>query len=160
MRNFPPAYRRGLTEGQTLVAGQHATLPTTSTQPTLAAAHYTVAAAYQTWLARYQAADMGGVAALYATAGELLPAYSPTISGRAAIQAFWQGCFDMGIGAMLRETHQVSCLADRITEVGAYRFLDRHQRVRDTGTYQIIWNEDQGQWQIQCDRWVSNFAIG
>jgi ketosteroid isomerase-like protein len=85
-----------------------------------------------------------------------MPAYSAAICGRAAIQAFWQGCLDMGIGAMAREPSTIDCLVDTANEIGTYRFLDDRGQVLDVGKYVTIWKIQQGLWQIQCDIWTSN----
>lgn len=125
-------------------------------QPTSENVHAAVRRAHQQWLARFQQGDAAGVAAIYAEEGQLLPAYSAAISGRSAIQAFWQGCIDMGICAMHHTPHEVDCLADTVNEVGEYCFLDRYNQVLDVGKYVVIWKWQQGQWQIQRDIWTSN----
>jgi len=125
-------------------------------QPTSQELHATVAAIYQRLLVSFAQRDVATVAAIYAEDGQILPVYSPAISGRAAIQAFWQGCIDMGIGAMRRTPREVDCLGDTSNEMGDYAFLDRHGRVLDVGKYVVIWKKQHGQWQIQRDIWTSN----
>lgn len=85
-----------------------------------------------------------------------MPAYSAAICRRPAIQAFWQGCFDMGIGAMLREPSTIDYLLNTANEVGAYRFLDSRNRLLDVGKYVTIWQQRQNLWQIHCEIWTSN----
>ncbi|MFN8440628.1 MAG: DUF4440 domain-containing protein [Caldilineaceae bacterium] len=117
-------------------------------------------AAQQQLCISFERSDAAGVAAIYAEAGQIMPAYSAAIRGRAAIQAFWQGCIDMGICTMQRIPLEVDSLAGTINEVGVYRFFDRQQHVLDVGKYVIIWKEQGGQWQIQCDIWTSNLPSG
>ncbi|MFN8445644.1 MAG: DUF4440 domain-containing protein [Caldilineaceae bacterium] len=121
--------------------------------------HAAVMFAHQQWMVSFRQGDAVGVATLYAETGQIMPAYSAAIHRRAAIQAFWQGCIDMGICAMQRIPLEVDCLGDTINEVGEYHFLDRQQRVIDVGKYVIIWKQQQGQWQIQCDIWTSNLPF-
>ena len=120
------------------------------------AIHAALILAHQQLLASFWQGNALGIAAIYAEEGQLLPAYSATINGRVAIQAFWQGCIDMGIYAMQRTPREVDCLANTVNEVGEYRFLDCHNRVLDVGKYVVIWKWRQGQWQIQRDIWTSN----
>jgi ketosteroid isomerase-like protein len=127
-----------------------------TTQPGLDEVHRTIDAKHQQWLSTFSQEDAAGVAAIYAEEGRIMPAYSTAITGRAAIQAFWQGCFDMGICTMLRKTHAIDWLVDTVNEVGEYRFLDRHDRILDVGKYVIIWKWKAEQWHIQCDIWTSN----
>lgn len=87
-----------------------------------------------------------------------MPAYSDAICSRPAIQAFWQGCFDMGIGAMVREPHTFDILTYTANEIGVYRFLDTRNRLLDVGKYVTIWQQRRGLWQIHCDIWTSNLA--
>lgn len=122
-------------------------LPTTQT---------TLHAAQCQWMASFAQGQIAQLAALYSEDGQLLPAYSATISGRAAIQAFWQGCFDMGIHRVQRTPLEVDCLTNTAHEVGEYRFCNRHGRVLDIGKYVVIWKAQQGEWQIQHDIWTSN----
>lgn len=116
--------------------------------------------AQQQLCACFASGDATGVAAIYAEAGQIMPAYSPAIRGRAAIQAFWQGCIDMGICTMQRIPLEVDALAGTINEVGEYRFFDRQQHNLDVGKYVIIWKEQGGQWQIQRDIWTSDLPSG
>lgn len=118
----------------------------------LAAIHAT----HRQWTAWFAQGQIAQLAALYTEAGQLLPAYSPAISGRLAIQAFWQGCFDMGIHRVQRTPLEVDCLTTTAHDVGKYRFCNRHGRVLDIGKYVVIWKAQQGQWQIQHDIWTSN----
>lgn len=112
----------------------------------------------QQWLCYFRQGNAAGLATLYTVTGQIMPAYSAAICGRPAIQAFWQGCFDMGIGAMLREPATIDCLLTTANEIGVYRFLDTRNRLLDVGNYVTIWQRRQAIWQIACDIWTSNLA--
>ncbi len=142
--------------GQMTIFRAEANVAPMTSQPTMEAIYAAVLTVHQEWMASFRQGDAASIAALYGKAGQLLPAYSAAISGRAAIQAFWQGCIDMGICAMQRTPLEVDCLAETVNEVGEYRFLDCHNHVLDVGKYVVIWKEQQGQWQIQRDIWTSN----
>ena len=125
-------------------------------RPTSQELQATIAAIYQAVLVSFAQRDVAMVAASYAEEGQILPAYSAAIRGRAAIQAFWQGCIDMGIGAMRRTSREIDCLGDTVNEMGDYAFLDRRGRLLDVGKYVVIWKVQNGRWQIQRDIWTSN----
>ncbi len=118
----------------------------------------TICWAAQQWQSHFRQGDAAGLARLYTETGQLMPAYSAAICRRPAIQAFWQGCFDMGIGAMVREPSTIDYSLNTANEIGAYRFLDRRNRLLDVGKYVTIWQHHQGLWQIHCDIWTSNLA--
>jgi len=127
-----------------------------TTKPTLDEVYIAIRTAQQQLLTSFHQRNAAEVAACYAAEGQILPAYSAAISGRAAIQAFWQGCIDMGIGTLQRTPLEIDCLAGTVNEVGEYRFLDRQGHVLDVGKYVVIWKEQHDQWQIQRDIWTSN----
>ncbi len=76
-------------------------------------------------MASFAQGDAAGIASIYTEDGQLLPAYSPAIAGRAAIQAFWQGCIDMGICALHRQPTEVDPLNETVNEVGTYTLYGR-----------------------------------
>ncbi len=122
----------------------------------MSAIHAAVFAAHQQLLARFHQGNAAGIAALYAEDGQILPAHSSTIRGRAAIQAFWQGCIDLGICIMQRTPLKVDCLAETVNDVGDYTFFDRAGKVLDVGKYVLIWKKHPDSWQIDCDIWTTN----
>ena len=75
---------------------------------------------------------------------------------RRGIAAFWQGCFDMGLAAMVRTPSTIDWPCDSANEVGDYHLRNRQGQLVDVGKYVTVWKAHQGQWQIQCDRWTSN----
>lgn len=113
-------------------------------------------AAHQQMMAHFAQTDAAGVAAIYTTDAQLLPVYSATISGRAAIQAFWQGCIDMGITAIQRNATEIEQLGTTANEVGRYTLLGHTGKVLDIGKYVIIWKEQAGDWKIHRDIWTSD----
>lgn len=123
-----------------------------TSQPTIGAIH----AAHQQMLASFRQGDAAGVAALYGEEGQILPAHSSAIRGRAAVQAFWQGCIDVGICVMQRTPLEVDCLAETVNDVGDYTFFDRAGKVLDVGKYVLIWKKHPNGWQIDRDIWTTD----
>mgnify|MGYP000662679473 CR=1 FL=1 len=85
-----------------------------------------------------------------------MPVYSAAIRGQAAIQAFWQGCFDMGIGSLERKPSKVDLLGSTANEVGTYALYRRTSLLVDMGKYIVIWKRQHRQWKIYRDIWTSN----
>ena len=63
-----------------------------------------IAAAVENFMAAFNRGDAAGLADFYTENGQLLPTGSDFITGKAAIQTFWQGAMDMGI-----KTAKLSC---------------------------------------------------
>jgi len=59
-----------------------------------------VAAANQKFMAAFARGDGAGIAALYSESGQLVQPNGEVISGREAIQKYWQGTIDSGIKQM------------------------------------------------------------
>jgi ketosteroid isomerase-like protein len=126
------------------------------TRPTSNHSRTDLGQAYQQFMASFDQQDAAGIAALYTEEGQLLPAYSAAIAGRAAIQAFWQGCIDMGICALHRQPAEVDQLNETVNEIGAYTLYGRAGKLLDVGKYVLIWKWAQDRWQIYRDIWTSN----
>ncbi len=126
------------------------------TQPTSNHPRTDLGQVYQQFMASFDQQDATGIAALYTEEGQLLPAYSTAIAGRAAIQAFWQGCIDMGICALRRQPIEVDQLNETVNEIGAYELYGRDGKLLDVGKYVVIWKWVQDRWQIYRDIWTSN----
>ena len=115
-----------------------------------------ILAAHQRLMVSFTLGDAAGVATVYAADGQLLPVYSNAISGQAAIQAFWQGCFDMGIGSFERKPSEVEFFGTTANEVGSYVLYGRNHKVIDIGKYIVIWKLQHREWKIYRDIWTSN----
>ena len=104
--------------------------------------------------------DAAGVTAVYAEDGKLLPSNSPMLSGRQAIQEFWQGVIDSGIRGATVETVDLEELGDTAIEVGAYTLDIRPaggEATQDVGKYVIIWKRQaDGSWKWAVDIFNTN----
>jgi ketosteroid isomerase-like protein len=131
-----------------------------TSQPTSEHAQAAISAAHQELMASFASGDAAGVGAVYAGAAQLLPAYSAAIAGQGAIQAFWQGCLDMGICSLQRTCTELDLLAATANEMGHYILYGRNGKVLDVGKYVVIWKVQSGQWKIHRDIWTSNLPPG
>jgi uncharacterized protein (TIGR02246 family) len=100
--------------------------------------------------------DAAAVAALYSTDGQVMPAGSAPIRGAEAIQKFWQGALDSGIGAVGLKTIDVFGRGPTATEVGEYELRDKAGKVLDHGKYIVIWRHSDGTWKLLRDMFSTN----
>jgi uncharacterized protein (TIGR02246 family) len=110
-----------------------------------------IAAASQKFVATFDKGDAAGVAALYTEGGQLLPPNASSMTGREAIQAFWQGAMDMGIASAQIETLEVEGHGDTAIEVGKYKLFAKDGQELDTGKFIVIWKREGKQWRLHRD---------
>jgi uncharacterized protein (TIGR02246 family) len=126
------------------------------TQSTSAEVHDTIAAANQKFMAAFSRSDAAALAALYTENGQLLPTHSDFVTGRRAIQTFWQDRMDLGVQAVKLEIVEVEGHGDTVNEVGKYIIQGQEGQVMDTGKYVVIWKQIEGQWRLHRDIWNSS----
>jgi uncharacterized protein (TIGR02246 family) len=97
--------------------------------------------------------DAAALAKLYTRGGQLLPPTSELVTGRDAIQAFWQGALDMGLAQARLETVEVEGHRDTAIEVGKYTLLAADGQVADAGKYIVIWKIEGRSWKLHRDIW-------
>jgi uncharacterized protein (TIGR02246 family) len=110
-----------------------------------------IAAGDENFMAAFSRGDAAGLAALYTEDGQILPSNSDFVTGRQAIQAFWQGAMDMGIKSVKLEIVEVEDHGDTAIEVGKYTLQGEAGQVLDTGKYIVIWKQVDGQWKLHRD---------
>ena len=79
--------------------------------------------------------DGAGLAALYTTDGQVMPAGSDPVRGTEAIQKFWQGALDSGISVVELKTLEVFGGGSTATEVGRYELRDKAGKTLDTSAW-------------------------
>jgi len=100
--------------------------------------------------------DGAGLASLYASDGQVLPADSDPIKGAQAIQKFWQGALDSGIAGIGLTTVDLFGRGPTATEVGQYELRDKAGKVLDHGKYIVVWRKEGGKWKLLRDMFSSN----
>jgi uncharacterized protein (TIGR02246 family) len=101
-------------------------------------------------------ADGAALAALYTPDAQVMPAGSGPITGREAIQKFWQGALDSGIGSIGLKTLEVFGQGPTATEVGQYELRDKTGKILDQGKYIVIWRHSNGVWNLLRDMFSTN----
>lgn len=119
--------------------------------PTVAEVHDVISAANETFMAAFNRGDAAGLAALYTENGQALPPNSDFVTGRQAIQTFWQALFDRGIQAANLEIGEVERCGETIFEVSQYTLKTAEGQVVDQGKYVVIWKQENGQWKLHRD---------
>lgn len=121
-----------------------------------AAARGRIEAQNQKFGAAIQKGDAAAIAALYTTDAEALPPNAEAVSGRDAIQKFWQSVIDSGIASAKLTTRDVQSAGDWAWESGEYALAGKDGAALDHGKYVVIWKRVQGQWHLHRDIWNSN----
>jgi len=116
-----------------------------------------IATVNQTFMAAFARGDAAGVAALYTDGGQLLPPGSDMVTGKAGIEAFWQGMLAMGI-IKRAELHRLELdqHGETAIEVGRATLYNAAGEVIDRPKYVVVWKCDAGQWKLHRDIWNSD----
>lgn len=100
--------------------------------------------------------DAAGAAAAYTTSGQAFPPNAAIISGRAALQTYWQGVMNSGVKNVTLETLELFQGDDLAYEIGQAVLYGEGDTILDTAKYMVIWQEQFGQWKWHRDIWNSN----
>jgi len=114
---------------------------------------HAIAAANENFMTNFQQGDAAGVASLYTEDGQVLPPGSDFVTGRSAIQQFWQGAMDMGIKAVKLETVELDGQGDTAIETGKYTLTGEGGQIIDTGKYMVVWKQQEREWRLHRDIW-------
>lgn len=122
----------------------------------LCSAQTAVLVANEHFVNAFLVGDMQGIADHYTAQGRLLLSYTTLITGRLAIQAFWQGVLDMGLCCTERATSEFKSAALLGNEIGIYQLSHRNGMLADRGTYIALWQCLDGLWQVRYEVWRSS----
>jgi len=110
-----------------------------------------IGAANDRFMAAFEEQDAAAVAALYTKKGQVLPPNSDFVTGREAIQAFWQGAMDMGLRRAELELGEVDGLGKTAVEVSRFTLYAEGDAVADKGKYMVVWKKKGGDWKLHRD---------
>ena len=102
--------------------------------------------------------DPAAVASIYTEDAAVLVPNSETISGRAAIEAFWGEYFAAGIGGEGQNT-EVYALGDVGYTVGTFTATDAGGATISEGKYVEIWRHVDGKWRLHRNIWNSSLPL-
>jgi uncharacterized protein (TIGR02246 family) len=115
-----------------------------------------IEAANKQFMNAFGKGDGAAVAALYTAQGQVLPPNGDVITGRPAIQKFWQGVMDSGVKGAKLTTVEASGTGETAYEVGRYELSGADGKALDGGKYIVVWKRDGGQWKLHRDIWNSS----
>ena len=106
------------------------------------------------WGAAFNKGDPAAVAAMYADDAYVLPAGSPMVQGRSAIQDFWKKAMDQ-LGDVKCSTQDVKPLGrSAALEIGTCSFKTKGATPQDGALkYAVVWKKADGQWKLLQDMW-------
>jgi uncharacterized protein (TIGR02246 family) len=113
--------------------------------------HAEIAAANDKFMEGVQQQDAAALAALYTKDGQLLPPNSDFVTGREALQGFWQAVMDMGIRRAELEIGEVEGRGKTAIEVSRFTLYAEGDAVADKGKYIVIWKKKGGVWKLHRD---------
>ena len=101
-----------------------------------------IASANENFMTAFSQGDAAALAALYTENGQVLPPNSEFVTGKEAIQTFWQTLIDMGIKEVNLEIIEVDGHGNTAIEISKYTLKGEGGQVLDKGkfteTYLIV----------------------
>jgi uncharacterized protein (TIGR02246 family) len=110
-----------------------------------------IAAANENFEAAFEQQDAAALAALYTKGGQVLPPNSDVVTGREAIQGFWQAVMDMGIRRAELEIVEVEDHGKTAIEVSRFTLYAEGGAVADRGKYIVVWKKRKTGWKLHRD---------
>lgn len=108
-------------------------------------------AANSRFVATFNRGDAAGLAALYTEDGQLLPPNAGLLTGRTAVEGFWQAAMDMGIKKAAIETGEVEDLGGTAIEVSRFKLYGEGDQELDQGKFIVVWKQVDGEWKLHRD---------
>ena len=97
--------------------------------------------------------DSVGFAAHYTTDACISPSNFPKMCGTAAIMAYFNGGYKMGIRGIKITTDEVMGGKEGVIETGRYEiFADKNMSI-DKGKFIVMWKQENGKWKMHRDVW-------
>jgi uncharacterized protein (TIGR02246 family) len=110
-----------------------------------------IEAAVEAFMAAFNRGDATGLAALYTEDAKLLPPNADFVTGRAAVQAFWQAVMDMGVKSAQLTTDELEDHGDTAIEVGRFKLFGEGEQEIDQGKYIVIFKQVDAEWKLHRD---------
>ncbi len=102
------------------------------------------------FVAAYNAGDAAGVAACYTEDGCFMIPGVPTVRGREALAAAFDGLMGSGVNRVELTTAELLELGDTAIEVGEYK-LFAGDNLADHGRFMVAWRQVDGNWYLHRD---------
>jgi uncharacterized protein (TIGR02246 family) len=115
----------------------------------------------QNFMDAFSRADAAGIAALYTEDTKLLPPGFPMMTGKEAVQSFWQGAMNSGVTEAKLETLELESQGNLASEIGRFTLtvqLQGSETTTMTGKYVVVWKKQDGSWKLHIDIWNTDEA--
>ncbi len=114
--------------------------------------------------AAFSRGDAAGAAAVYTDRGKVMAPDTPVITGREAIQGYWQAVLDMGAKGVSLRTLDLDELGDTAVETGAATLTiqtESGDSVDAEAKYVVIWKrQTDGSWKWDTDCFNFDAPLG
>lgn len=110
-----------------------------------------IEAANDLFMAAFNRGDAAAMAALYTEDGQMLAPNADLMTGRVAVQAFWQAVMDMGVKSVLIITGEVEDHGETAIEISRFKLFAEGDQELDQGKFIVIWKRVEGQWKLHRD---------
>jgi uncharacterized protein (TIGR02246 family) len=101
--------------------------------------------------------DATTIAAMYTEDATVLPAGSPLVRGRDAIQAFWKAGAEQLEGMSLTTVDVQPLGSEAAREIGTFVLKTKGQTPKEIGgKYVVVWQRVGGSWKLGTDIWNSD----
>lgn len=120
-----------------------------------------IASANQNFMDAFSRSDAASIAALYTADATLLPPDNSMMTGKEAIQSFWQGAMEMGIKEAKLDTVGVESEGSLAYEIGRFVLSVQPQDGESTrlaGKYVVVWKNQDDTWKLHVDIWNADAA--
>jgi uncharacterized protein (TIGR02246 family) len=101
-------------------------------------------------------ADAAGIAALYTDDAKLLAPGVPMMTGKEAVQSFYQGAMEMGIKEARFDTVEVESAGNLVCEIGKFALTVQSEGGESsimTGKYVQVYKNQDGNLKVYIDTW-------
>lgn len=115
-----------------------------------------ITSANRKFMDAFRRQDAAGIAALYTEDTKLLPPGFPMMTGKDAVQAFWQGAMEMGIKEAKLETVELESQGNLASEIGRFELTVQAEGIQSTtmsGKYVVVWKNQDNDWKLHIDIW-------
>ena len=117
-----------------------------------------IAATNQRFMDAFSRNDAADIAALYTEDAKLLPPGAPMMTGKQAVQSFWQAAMDMGITDAKLETVELESQGNLASEIGRFTLTIQQESTKMEGKYVVVWKKEDEDWKLHFDIWNTDAA--
>jgi ketosteroid isomerase-like protein len=120
-----------------------------------------IASVNRNFMGAFSRGDAGAIAALYTDDAKLLPPSFPMMTGKEAVQSFWQGAMNSGVTEAKLETLELESQGNLASEIGRFTLtvqLQGSETTTMTGKYLVVWKNQDENWKLHVDIWNTDEA--